>query len=152
MYDNFQGELGAGGIYTPAERQDKVSVALEFRNDSGKDFYGNFNLIRNGGYFYLIGLLDPEKDGLTPITWPNEDANTTHIVPPYTADGKSQKVPRIFIQDYKTTATFTIGPNSLHYAYLTVPDLRSTSMTLGLSVDLSWETGLNFEDVILGGN
>jgi hypothetical protein len=29
--------------------------------------------------------------------------------------------------------------------------LRSSSMTLGLSVNLSWETGLNFEDVILGG-
>lgn len=152
VYDNFHGDLGADGIYTPLEHQDKVSVALEFRNDSGKDFYGNFNLIRNGGYFYLIGLLDPEKNGLASITWPNEDGNTTHIVPPYTATGKSQKVPRIFIQDFKTTATFTIGPNSLHYAYLTVPDLRSTSMTLGLSVDLSWETGLNFEDVILGGN
>lgn len=152
VYDNFHADGETNGIYTPAAHQDKVSVALEFRNDSGKDFYGNFNLIRNGGYFYLIGLLDPEKVGLTPITWPNEDANTTHIVPPYNANGKSQKVPRIFIQDYKTTATFTIGPNSLHYAYLTVPDLRSTSMTLGLSVDLSWETGLNFEDVILGGN
>ncbi len=154
VFDNFNGELGANGIYTPAAHQNKVAVALEFRNDSGKDFYGNHNLIRNGGYFYLIGQLDPEAAGLNTITWPDQDANgnITHIVPPYTAAGGSQRIPRIFIQDFMTTATFTIGPNSLHYAYLTVPDLRSTSMTLGLSVDLSWETGLDFEDVILGGN
>jgi len=32
-----------------------------------------------------------------------------------------------------------------------VPDLRSSSVTLGLSVDLKWETGLVFNDVIIGG-
>ena len=152
VYDNFHAASQTDGIYTPETHQDKVSVALEFRNDTGKDIYGNHNLIRNGGYFYLIGMLDPEASGLAAISWPNEDANTTHIVPPYTAAGKSQKIPRIFIQDYMTTATFTIGKNALHYAYLTVPDLRSASMTLGLSVDLKWETGLNFENVVLGGN
>lgn len=152
VYDNFHAASQTNGIYTPETHQDKVSVALEFRNDSGKDIYGNHNLIRNGGYFYLIGLLDPEATGLAAITWPNESVNTTHIVPPYTAEGKSQKVTRVFIQDFMTTATFTIGPKSLHYAYLTVPDLRSASMTLGLSVDLKWATGLNFEDVIVGGN
>lgn len=152
VYDNFHAASQTDGIYEPEAHQDKVSVALEFRNDTGKDIYGNHNLIRKGGYFYLIGLLDPEAANLAEITWPNESVNTTHIVPPYTAAGKSQKVSRIFIQDYKTTATFTIGKNSLHYAYLTVPDLRSASMTLGLSVDLKWETGLNFEEVLLGGN
>ena len=152
VFDNFHAASQTDGIYEPETHQDKVSVALEFRNDTGKDIYGNHNLIRAGGYFYLIGLLDPEAAGLDPVAWPNESVNTTHIVPPYTAAGKSQKVPRIFIQDYMTTATFTIGKNSLHYAYLTVPDLRSASMTLGLSVDLKWETGLNFEEVLLGGN
>ena len=157
VYDNFHAASQSdAGIYTPEAHQDKVSVALEFRNDSGYELYGNHNLIRKGGYFYLIGLLDPEADGLAKITWPNDPGETgkytTHVVPPYTAEGKSQKITRVFIQDFMTKATFTIGPNSLHYAYLTVPDLRSASMTLGLYVDLEWETGLSFENVLLGGN
>jgi hypothetical protein len=47
-----------------------------------------------------------------------------------------------------TTATFKIGANSLQNAFVTVPDLRSTQTSLGLSVDLKWETGLNFETVL----
>jgi len=50
-----------------------------------------------------------------------------------------------------TTANFKIGEHSLKYAYLTVPDLRSSSVTLGLSVDLKWETGLVFDNIIVGG-
>ena len=109
------------------------------------DFYGNHNMIRDGGYFYLIGVLDPTNKTIS--SWP-----TNHIIPPYSAAGASQEVSRVFIQDFKTTATFTIGPESLHHAYLTVPDLRSSSMNIGLSVDISWETGLNFDDVTLGNN
>ena len=147
LLDNFHAASETAGIYTPASEQDKVYVAIEFLNNSGTDFYGNGNLIRNGGFFYLIGCLDPSGTNGGSITWP-----TDHPVPPYNADGSSQEVKRVFIQDFLTTATFTLGENSLHYAYLTVPDLRSSSMSLGLSVDLNWETGLNFDDVILGGN
>ena len=43
-----------------------------------------------------------------------------------------------------TKATFRIGQMSLHNAYVTTPDLRTTQMSLGLSVDLSWETGYEF--------
>lgn len=147
VLDNFHAASVTDGIYTKEEHQDKVYVAIEFQNNSGMDFYGNGNLIREGGYFYLIGCLDPEAAGLAAISWP-----TDRPVPPYKADGTSQEVTRVFIQDFLTKATFTLGENSLHYAYLTVPDLRSSSMSLGLSVDLKWETGLNFEDVLLGGN
>ena len=63
----------------------------------------------------------------------------------------STTVPRVFIQDHKTMVNFKIGENSLKYAYLTVPDLRSSSVTLGLSVDMSWSAGLDFGDVELGG-
>ena len=148
VFDNFKGELN-DGIWTPAATQDKVYIALEFQNNTGDDFYGNHNIIRDGGYFYLIGELDPNKAGLPAISWP---AAGFHVIPPYKADGTSQQVPRVFIQDYKTTATFTLGENSLKYAYLTTPDLRSNSLTFGISVDLEWSTGLQFEDVILGGN
>ncbi len=49
-----------------------------------------------------------------------------------------------------TTANFVIGENSLKSAYVTVPDLRSTQISLGLSVNLEWQTGLVFDNVILG--
>lgn len=133
--------------YKNADHQDKIYVALEFLNNSGKDFFGEHNMIRNGTHFYLIGELDPEKAGLAAIEWP-----TTHPLPPYNADGTSIKTPRVYMQDYMTTADFVIGQNSLKHALLTVPDLRYSSLTVGLSVDLKWSTGLNFSDVILGGN
>ena len=38
--------------------QTDVLVALEFQNNSGKDFYGKGNLVRQGGKFYLIGKLE----------------------------------------------------------------------------------------------
>ena len=52
-------------------------------------------------------------------------------------------VNRVFIQDYTTTANFTI--NSLKNAYVTIPDLRASKLQLGLSVDLTWQNGLTFE-------
>ena len=143
VYDNFHASSQSAGIYAAEGSQDKVYIAVEFLNNTGMDFYGNHNLIQNGGHFYLIGCLDPTSGG--DITWP-----TNYVIPPYNADGTSQKVKRVFIQDYLTSATFTLDMNSLHAAYLTVPDLRASSMTLGLSVDLEWRTGLSFDDVILG--
>jgi hypothetical protein len=132
--------------YKNAEAQDKIYVALEFMNNSGKDFFGEHNMIRHNTHFYLIGELDPDKGGLNAIEWP-----THHPLPPYNADGSSIKTPRVFMQDYMTTADFVIGENSLKHALLTVPDLRYSSLTLGLSVDLKWSTGLNFGNILLGG-
>lgn len=137
-------------------QQEAVYVALEFRNNSGQDFYGNYNLIRDGGTFYLIGQLNPNATtNLTAINWDSEEMTQYlkyHALPPYDTDGSTKKISRVFIQDFMTTANFVIGENSLKYAYLTVPDLRSSSLTLGLSVDIKWETGLNFNDIVLGSN
>lgn len=155
VFDNFKGTLDeTTGIWIADAHQDKVYVALEFLNNTGSDFYGNCNIIRNGGYFYLIGELDPEKVGLTPAEFPADGASDkmVHRIPPYNEDGTSQKIQRVFIEDYLTKATFTIGANSLKHAYLTTPDLRSSSMTFGLSVDLDWSTGIDFGEVLLGGN
>ena len=44
--------------------------------------------------------------------------------------------------------TFTIGKDALQRAYSTIPDLRSTQMYFGLSVDLEWKTGLKFNVII----
>jgi hypothetical protein len=132
--------------YKPGNTQDKVYIALELVNKTNQSFFGRDNMIQEGGTFYLIGELDPTNAAST-ITWP-----TKYALPPYDANGATIQTKRVFIQDYMTTAQFTIGKYSLQYAYLTVPDLRSNSLTLGLSVDLSWQTGLTFSDVILGGS
>lgn len=137
VWDNYNAGLAI-------DAQQEVLVALEFTNNTGKDFWGESNIVRNGGTFYLIGKLDPKASGLAAITWP-----TDYALPPYAADGSTVKATRVFIQDYMTTANFKIGPTSLQKAYVTVPDLRSTQISLGLSVDLAWSTGLTF-DVVLG--
>lgn len=149
VFDNYNASSGANA-------QDKVFIALEFQNNSGVDFFGKDNMIANGSNFYLIGELDPTtKEGTTLPAY--------HALPPYKnnaggdlydpAVNPSQKtIPRVFIQDHKTMVNFKIGVNSLKYAYLTVPDLRSSSVTLGLSVDMSWSNGLEFDNVVIGGN
>ena len=40
--------------------------------------------------------------------------------------------------------------NTLKNAYVTLPDLRASLLQLGLSVDLTWQSGMTF-DVPLGG-
>lgn len=132
--------------------QTDVLVALEFQNNSGKDFYGKGNLVRQGGKFYLVGKLQLGDNRIgtangisgSATAWP-----TKYAIPPYTASGASQEITRVFIQDYLTTATFKIGAESLKNAFITVPDLRSTQTSLGLSVDLNWREGLDFDDVTL---
>lgn len=153
VWDNYK----AGGD------QNVVYVALELTNNSGKDFWGMNNLIRNGSAFYLIGKLDPNvtseaqltslgktaaeyaADKSLGITWP-----TKYALPPYDTDGSTLKVRRVFIQDFVTTAKFVIGEESLKTALVSVPDLRASHLSLGLSVDLSWSNGLTFENVVLG--
>ena len=125
--------------------QDVVYVALELENNTGSGFFGKDNLIPDGSHFYLIGTLDP-----TQKTAP--DLPTYHALPPYKDGLNGKTVPRVFIQDHKTTVNFKIGEFSLQYAYLNIPDLRSSSVTLGLSVDLSWSTGIDFGEVVIGGN
>lgn len=121
-----------------------VRVALEFKNN-GDSFWGKNNLIRKDGTFYLVGKLTL-ANGTGTIAWDNK-----YQVPPYTAAGVSQQVVRIFIQDYSTIAKFWLTETSLQNAYVSVPDLRSSLLSLGLSVDIAWRTGLTFNSD-LGGN
>ncbi len=149
--------------YLKGQKQRDVYVALEFENNSNKDFWGLNNLIRNGGKFYIIGKLDPDAvsaaklselgktaeqyaaDRSLGITWPDK-----YALPPYDESGNTIKERRVFIQDYMTEANFVFNETSLQHALVTVPDLRSTHISLGLSVDLGWSTGLKYDDVILG--
>jgi hypothetical protein len=139
VFDNYMLGTGSG---TQAD-QTNVLVALEFENQS-KDFYGNGNMIRYGGKFYLVGKLTLGDNRIAADNWP-----TYYAIPPYDG-GATNKISRVFIQDFMTTANFKIGANSLKNAFVTVPDLRSSQTSLGLSVDLQWQTGLSFESVLGG--
>lgn len=100
--------------------QSKVNVAIELTNNSGVAFRGADGIIPAGGKFYLVGQLEPKADALTGV------AN-----------------PAVFMSDYMTTMNLTI--KSLKNAYNTIPDLRSTKLQLGLSVDLVWKQGIQFD-------
>jgi hypothetical protein len=134
--------------------QNVVYVALELMNNAD-DFYGKHSVIRKGDSFYLVGKLDPANytSAATPVAlpWSNlGQLSNDHPLPPYDADGNTIQKVRVFMQDFMTTANFWFGENSLKEALLTVPDLRHSSLTLGLSVDMNWSTGISFENVILG--
>lgn len=128
-----------------AAPQNTVKVALEFVNN-GDDFWGRENLIMKGQTFYLVAELDPTKEGLTAPEW-----DEYYQVPPLDANGASTKTTRVFIQDHMTTANFKLNSTSLQGAYVSLPDLRSSQLSFGLSVDLVWKNGLTFTEN-LGGN
>ena len=100
--------------------QNKVNVAIELTNNSGVAFRGADGIIPAGGKFYLVGQLAPKDQKVTGV-----------------------ENPAVFMSDYMTTLKLTI--KSLKNAYNTIPDLRSTKLQLGLSVDLDWQAGLQFD-------
>ena len=114
--------------------QQKVKVAIELENGD-EEFYGVDGKIGKNQKFYLVAELDPNAaTGVSgTIQWPAADKSN------FPAKG----INRVFIQDYTTTAKFTI--NSLQNAYVTIPDLRASKLQLGLSVDLNWRNGLTFD-------
>ena len=151
VYDNYNSSEGE-------ENQNDVYVALEFVN-GGDAFWGRDNLIPSGGVFYLVGKLPKPTSGqisdfrnsATTPKFPDD-----HQIPPlYGVDGEtfdatkyyageSKQIPRVFIQDFMTTASFQVGVDALKHAYYSVPDLRASQMSLGLSVDLQWNEGISF--------
>jgi hypothetical protein len=110
-------------LNSSTDPEPSINIAIELQNNSGKDFYGIDGLVPNGGKFYLVANLDMTNK---------------------TLEGVSK--PHVFMQDYTTTANLTI--KSLKNAYVTIPDLRSTRLQLGLSVDLAWQAGLTFDVTI----
>lgn len=140
-----------GAVGTQADQHD-VYLAVELKNNSGKDIWGELNLIRDGGTFYLVGKMDL-ADAMAACNISDEDfwpKNQEYHYPPFDpANGNTVKVKRVFMQDYTTVANLRFGKNSLSHAYVTVPDLRASQVSLGLSVDIQWRQGLTF-DVDLG--
>lgn len=131
----------------PANEQSDVYVGVELKNMTDKDFWGEMNLIRRGGTFYLLGKLDLSTalDAAEAGAFDNLD-RTDYCYPPFDpANGNTVNAPRIFMQDYMTKADLILGADALKHAYVTVPDLRSSQVSLGLSIDMSWKPGLAFE-------
>lgn len=137
VFDNYDKTIASG------TKQKSVRFALEFKNNGTQDFWGKDNLIRKGGTFYLQGeMIIP--DDVSGIVWDNY-----YQVPPLNqTTGVSTQVARVFIQDHVTDAVITLGPNALKQALVSVPDLRSSQTSLGLSVDLTWSQGLTFTPTI----
>jgi hypothetical protein len=129
--------------YTTAnsETQSKVRFALELKNDSGEDFYGLDGIIPAGHTFYLCGEMDP--NATTGVT---NKVNSGREGTDYRVTKEDKQ--RVFMQDYQTTATITIKKDAIKKAYSTIPDLRATEVLFGLSVDLTWQTGMKFNVTI----
>jgi hypothetical protein len=124
---------------SPIPTQDVVNIALEIVNN-GNDFYGADGLIPHGATFYLVGKLDPTTPSSgSPIDWTGTYDGTNNTI---AHPGRGTQ--RVFIQDFKTMVNFTIPSDGLQRAYSSIPDLRSTKLLFGLSVDLTWKTGLTF--------
>ena len=102
-----------------------VPIAIEFENTGNQIIVGKDNeLIYPGTRFYLLGTLKPNK-------------NTTQK---YSTEESAAVIKKAFVQDFITTANFTV--ESFKNAYHTLPDLRTPSLEIGLSVDLSWKPGI----------
>ena len=141
--------------YDKDNPQAPVRVALEFKNE-GDPFWGKDNIIPKDGVFYLIAELPvataTSASVLNLPVWPDESKYAIppvygvggEAVPSGEVAGHSKQINRVFIQNFVTSATFTLGEDSLKNAYVTVPNLASTQMSLGLSVDLTWHTGYTF--------
>lgn len=127
MYAKYASEVPTVGNYTlvfdnkKTGAENSVYVAIELTNNSGQAFYGKDGIIQKDTKFYLIGILDPNKEGLP----------------------KPAGVNRVFVQDYVTTANFKI--KDLKSAYNCIPDLRTSGINVGLAVDLDWKEGITFE-------
>ena len=135
--------LDAGPTYTLALQtavEQNVFVALEFVN-SAEDFQGYDGVVKKGCKFYMIAQLNPTADVDEKVS------------------GVDNTGKRVFKQDFKTIANFTFGAGSLDAdgdgesdtpggfakAYTTIPDLRTPQLELGLSVDLEWQSGIQFD-------
>ena len=134
----------AGTNYTLAletAANQSVYVALEFENNSGKDFQGFDGIIKAGCKFYMVAQLNPEQNVADHVSGVASTGN------------------KVFKQDFKTIANFTIGagtadanndgtsdtPGGFANAYTTIPDLRTPKLELGFSVDLTWQAGIQFD-------
>ena len=129
--------------YTNKPDQPDVLFALEIKNGD-KDFYGAKNMIPKNSTFYIVGKLS-----LSTAVGDITNYPAGYRIPYVNAGSETTTtIKRVFIQDHTTVANITISKDALKRAYSTIPDLISTQVVFGLSVDLKWKQGLTFSPVI----
>lgn len=98
---------------------EEITIALEFRNNSGEKFNGKGGVIYEGTKFYLIGKINPR------------DTNVT------VGDDVPDEVrKRVFTQDYVTTVSTKV--ETLANAYNVLPDLLGGRLELGVKLTTNW--------------
>lgn len=121
-----------------------VYMVVELQNNSGNEFHGyNDEVIPAGSKFYMVAELNPEA--------------TSGVTQPTTKTGSTFDKTKVFQQDFTTIANLKILRNDgttsgsittydkgLGAAYNVIPDLRTPALSIGLSVDLTWQAGLTF--------
>lgn len=136
------------GLGTAADKD--IQIALELVNN-GPEFEGADGVILHGATFYLVANLAPKEgqnytSGSIDKVFSRDKATMVALTieggyPDTDGDGK----PDTGLDDYgrpkplKGLATATYG----------LPKLENPIPTLGLSVNLSWEDGIWFEDIEL---
>jgi len=93
----------------------KVPVALEFINNSDKDFVGVDGIVYKGTKFYLVAEIDPSE---------------------FSEDPRTEIRDRVFTQDYTTTLNMKV--TGLAKAYNVVPNLLSPRLELGIELVTKW--------------
>ncbi|MBQ8099347.1 MAG: hypothetical protein IJ244_07480 [Bacteroidaceae bacterium] len=137
VFDNYTNKL------TPTTEQPDVLFALEIKNGN-QDFYGAKNMIPKNSTFYIVGKLS-----LSTAVGDITNYPAGYRIPYVNAGSETTTtIKRVFIQDHTTVANITISKDALKGAYSTIPDLISTQVVFGLSVDLKWKQGLTFSPVI----
>ena len=111
-------------------QQKDVLFAIEFENNTDQPFKGYDGVIEKGAKFYLVGTLKPSSQ--SGATYPSGITN-----------------PSVFMKGYQTTVVANIA--TLKNAYNCIPDIRTSNMQLGLSVDISWKEGIKY-DITIGGD
>ena len=92
-----------------------VTVILELKNDSDKDFKGENGVIYKGTKFYLVGK----------------------VVKPTYSEGDLDYKKRVFTQDHTTTIGMEIS--SLAHAYNVLPDILGGRLEIGVEIKTDWE-------------
>lgn len=104
-YDAGEGENNADA--------EEITIALEFRNNSGQNFKGKGGVIYKGTKFYLIGKITPQKK-----------------------ENPEDFEKRVFTQDYFTTVSTKV--ETLANAYNVLPDLLGGRLELGVELTTKW--------------
>lgn len=90
-----------------------VYFFLEFKNDSGKPFYGAEGIIMPGSHFYLAGKLEKPS-----------------------AEDIAIGLKSVIMPDHYTTVNCVVS--TMENAHISVPELGNPQLALGLQTETSW--------------